>query len=297
MIWKYSGKWHQLTGNQLGVLIASHVISTYPPHRPLSKLAMLNSAVSTGMLTAMAAKEGFHFEETLTGFKWLGNRALQLREQGYDACFAFEEALGYMFSSVIPDKDSISAGAVFLTAMLRWMAREGLTPWGKLQDLYRNYGFFQEANTYLISPNPELTKRVFDDIRNMAKPYPAVLGRRKILRWRDLTEGYDSATNGLPELQVSKDSQMITCELEGRVKFTARGSGTEPKIKCRSLLISSSHCIPSYIGRRERLTDTRQLVYIECQADNLADSRRGAEDVLQDLMREWFKPSQYGLVI
>lgn len=34
------------------------------------------------MLGAMAAAEGFVFEETLTGFKWLGNRALQLEHQG-----------------------------------------------------------------------------------------------------------------------------------------------------------------------------------------------------------------------
>jgi phosphoglucomutase len=192
---------------------------------------MLDSAVSTDMLRAMAVKEGFYFEETLTGFKWLGNTALKLHQRGYDAYFAFEEAIGYMFSNVIPDKDSISAGAVFLMAMSRWKAQEGLTPWGKLQDLYRTYGFFQEANTYFASPNPELTKRIFDDIRHIATPYPAVLGNRRVLRWRDLTEGYDSATGGLPVLQVSKDIQMITCELEGRVKLTVRGSGTEPKIK------------------------------------------------------------------
>ncbi|KAI9762736.1 MAG: Phosphoglucomutase-3 [Geoglossum simile] len=248
---KVNGIWHQLTGNQLGILLASYVISTYPPHRPLSRLAMLDSAVSTGMLHAMAVKEGFYFEETLTGFKWLGNAALKLHQRGYDACFAFEEAIGYMFSNVIPDKDSISAGAVFLAAMSRWKAQEGLTPWGKLQDLYRTYGFFQEANTYLVSPNPELTKTIFNDIRHMATPYPAALGKRKVLRWRDLTEGYDSATGGLPVLQVSKDAQMITCELEGRVKLTVRGSGTEPKIKGKQ----DSSPLNTSRGRRERLTE------------------------------------------
>jgi phosphoglucomutase len=210
---------------------------------------MLNSAVSTSMLSAMAAKEGFHFEETLTGFKWLGNRALQLQDQGYDACFAFEEAIGYMFPAVIPDKDSISAAAVFLTAMSRWKAQEGLTPWGKLQDLYRTYGFFQEANTYFISPKPELTKEIFDAIRHTTIPHPAMLGRRRILRWRDLTEGYDSATDGLPALQMSKNSQMVTCELVGRVKFTARGSGTEPKIKCKELHSFAYFFLPHAFGK------------------------------------------------
>ncbi|KAI9787709.1 MAG: Phosphoglucomutase-3 [Geoglossum umbratile] len=307
---KVDGKWRQLTGNQLGVLLASHVISTYPPHRPLSKLAMLDSAVSTGMLRAMAVKEGFHFEETLTGFKWLGNTALQLRQRGYDAYFAFEEAIGYMFANVIPDKDSVSAGAVFLTAMSRWKAREGLTPWGKLQDLYRVYGFFQEANTYFVSPSPELTERIFSDIRHMATPYPDMLGKRRILRWRDLTEGYDSATGGLPLLQVSKDSQMITCELEGQVKFTVRGSGTEPKIKGKQDPLPLPRVLPRVLPRpsqrgrraavcaagRRREADDGTIVYIECQADSLVEARRDADAVLQDLAREWFRPELYGLV-
>jgi phosphoglucomutase len=273
-------------------------------------LAMLDSAVSTGMLRAMAVKEGFHFEETLTGFKWLGNTALQLRQRGYDACYAFEEAIGYMFANVIPDKDSVSAGAVFLTAMSRWKAREGLTPWGKLQDLYRIYGFFQEANTYFVSPSPELTGRIFSDIRHMATPYPDMLGKRRILRWRDLTEGYDSATGGLPALQVSKDSQMITCELEGKVKFTVRGSGTEPKIKGKqdplppprsparspASVPARTSCSRACSGQKTREADDGTTVYIECQADSLVEARRDAEAVLQDLAREWFRPDLYGLV-
>ncbi|KAH0542082.1 hypothetical protein FGG08_003462 [Glutinoglossum americanum] len=291
---KVNGEWYQLSGNQLGVLLASHVISTYPSYRPLPKLAMLNSAVSTGMLAAMAAKEGFYFEESLTGFKWLGNRALQLRDQGYDACFAFEEAIGYMFTGVIPDKDSISAGAVFLTAMSRWRNLEGLTPWGKLQDLYRTYGFFQDMNTYFISPNPKLTKRMFDDIRHIASPhpYPTMLGGRKILRWRDLTEGYDSAaTDGVPTLQVSKDSQMITCELEGRIKLT--------KIPFPLILACIIPCLREETGEanRKRIVDSHAAVYIECQAESLVEARQATDDVLQDVTKEWLKPSENGLVI
>lgn len=58
---------------------------------------MLASTVSSKALAAMATAEGFHFEETLTGFKWLGNRAEQLEAEGYTVLFAFEEAIGYMF--------------------------------------------------------------------------------------------------------------------------------------------------------------------------------------------------------
>lgn len=46
------------------------------------------------MLQALAKKEGLYYEETLTGFKWLGNRADQLIHEGKTFLFAFEEAIG-----------------------------------------------------------------------------------------------------------------------------------------------------------------------------------------------------------
>lgn len=61
---------------------------------------MLASAVSSTALGAMAAAEGFRFEQTLTGFKWLGNIAQQRRAQGLRVLFAFEEALGFMFPDI-----------------------------------------------------------------------------------------------------------------------------------------------------------------------------------------------------
>ena len=49
-------------------------------------------------------EEGFHYEETLTGFKWLGNRALELQQQGFHVLFAFEEAIGFMLGTAVRDK-------------------------------------------------------------------------------------------------------------------------------------------------------------------------------------------------
>jgi phosphoglucomutase len=210
----------------------------------------------------MAEVEGFRFVDTLTGFKWLGNIAQDLKAEGLDPAFAFEEAIGYMFPNVVWDKDGVAAAAVFLTAWRRW-DEQGLTPWGKLQELYRKYGFFVDANTYLVSPSPETTTRVFGDIRAAnGGQRPEMLGKRKILRWRDLTIGYDSGTtDGKPLLPVDPTSQMITCELEN-VVFTVRGSGTEPKIK----------------------------LYIEASAAAPEQAKAEAEDVLKNLLSEWFKP-------
>src|SRR5438552_1716144 len=134
-----STEWHIFTGNQLGVLFASHILSTFTS--PPTDLAMLCSAVSTQMLSSMAAHEGFHFTETLTGFKWLGNISQQLSTSPHNlkALYAFEEAIGFMFSTVVSDKDGIAALAVFLT-LLHNLSKEGLTPYTKLQYMYEKYG-------------------------------------------------------------------------------------------------------------------------------------------------------------
>jgi len=219
---KVKDQWHIFTGNQLGVLIGSYLYERYPSSKPRERLAMLASTVSSRMLAALAKKEGFYFTETLTGFKWLGNVARQLDSQGYDVVFAFEEALGYMIPQTVHDKDSISAAAVFLTAVSHW-ATTGLTPYSKLQSLYKDLGYFEDANTYLVSPSASVTTSVFTAIRALGRPHPTTIGPRSILRWRDLTLGYDSkGKDHKPDLPVDVTSQMITCELDNGAVFTVR---------------------------------------------------------------------------
>jgi len=73
----------------------------------------------------MAQHEGFHYEETLTGFKWLGNKSLELVARGYIAPYAFEEAIGYMFGDIVRDKDGIAAAAIFLSLVVEVYERGG----------------------------------------------------------------------------------------------------------------------------------------------------------------------------
>ncbi|KAK8206903.1 hypothetical protein M8818_004738 [Zalaria obscura] len=268
---KVDGKWRQFTGNQLGMLFASVFHELYEGPK-----ACLASTVSTRMLARMAEKEGMHFEETLTGFKWMGNVGRKLQKQGYTSIFAFEEAIGYMFSNVVFDKDGIAAAAMFLAACHVWRTK-GLTPWGKLQQLYEKYGYFEDANTYLRSPSAETTNQVFESIRARK---PTHVGSRRILQWRDLLTGYDSSTpDHKPLLPVDKTAQMITCVLERDVVFTVRGSGTEPKIK---LYIEGS-VVPES-GEQKQQAAVYPVM-----------AKEAAKQVCEDLVREWFRPEETGL--
>ncbi|EFR02738.1 phosphoglucomutase-2 [Nannizzia gypsea CBS 118893] len=228
---KINGSWFRFTGDQIGVLLASHLLDSWKKEKTKKPMAMLNSAVSSNMLSKMAEKEGFHFEETLTGFKWMGNVARQLETQGYEVPFAFEEALGYMFTKVCYDKDGLTAAMVFLAAEAKWK-EQGLTPFGKLEQLYETYGYHENLNTYFVSPSTESTTSLFESIRRNTLDVKGTIGSFPINRWRDMTRGFDSDTaDKRPALPVDPASQMLTIWSHRGVRFTIRGSGTEPKVK------------------------------------------------------------------
>ena len=74
-------------------------------------------------------------QETLTGFKWMGNRAHELLQQGHEVLFAFEEAIGYMCGCRVLDKDGISAAAV-MAEFAGWLAGQGKNFRQQLDELY-----------------------------------------------------------------------------------------------------------------------------------------------------------------
>lgn len=103
---------------------------------PDKDVYMLYSTVSSHILRAMAEKEGFSCEDTLTGFKWMGNRAHDLAKEGKRVIFSFEEAIGFMCGTKVLDKDGISAEAVVAEMGVYLMRNENRTFIDKLDWIY-----------------------------------------------------------------------------------------------------------------------------------------------------------------
>lgn len=49
------------------------------------------------------------------GFKYIGNTALTLEKEGYEVPFGYEEAIGFMFGSLLRDKDGVAASVSHLS--------------------------------------------------------------------------------------------------------------------------------------------------------------------------------------
>jgi len=216
------GSWKPLTGNQIGVLLADYLLQNWSgTDRPI----VINSIVSSPMLRTVADVYGAHFEQTLTGFKWIANAALDLEAQGVGTfVFGYEEALGYTVGGHVRDKDGLSAGLVFmdLAASLR---DEGATVSDRMADLYRRAGLWVSTQLSLVRPGTEGVAEIAAAMRRLGETTPTHLDGREVVSVRDFRTGAEERPRWLP----AADLVEMTLESGGRV--LVRPSGTEPKLK------------------------------------------------------------------
>ena len=221
----------QLTGNQVGVLLGHYLLTEKPSASP-DKSVVLASIVSSPLLGHIARALGVHYEETLTGFKWIANRAMDLeREQHLRFVFGYEEALGYTVGDVVRDKDGISA-AVLMAEMTGVLRARGRGLLDELETIHRKYGLFvsSQVNVTRKGASGAMEIRAMMDALRGARP--AAIGGHTVFAISDYEaqQRYaleDKTTTAL----VLPPSNVLTFELEGGSRIIARPSGTEPKAK------------------------------------------------------------------
>ena len=223
------GSWRQLSGNQIGIVLGGWLMER---DRGGGERVVISTIVSTPMVGEMAKAFGVGYDEVLTGFKWIANRAMDLRRtKGARFLFGFEEALGYSVGEVCRDKDGVSAAAVFAEIAADAKSR-GRDVVDELEDLYRRFGLYlsrQHAATMRGAEGQQQIARIMDRFRT--EP-PTAIGGLQVLRIRDYENGTirnaDGSAAGSLDLPASN---VLAFELEGGTRVTARPSGTEPKIK------------------------------------------------------------------
>lgn len=235
------GSYKLFSGNELGALLGWWSLEFYKmtvPDCDVSNVVMVSSTVSSMILRSMAAREGFTFFDTLTGFKWIGNKAIEQEQAGKKVLFAFEEAIGFMVGTSVFDKDGISAATHVATMVCYLRCTKCMTLEEKLRDIYETYGYHTSICSYVICRCPPVIEKIFERLRNwddgQADTYPKSImnGEYEIEGIRDLVTGYDSSTpDKKATLPTSSSSQMITFTFKNGAVITLRTSGTEPKMK------------------------------------------------------------------
>ena len=227
----------QLTGNQVGALLGHYLLTGgladlgRAVHPDGAEPLVIASIVSSPMLGVMAGELGAHYEEVLTGFKWIANRALALKaEKGWRFVFGFEEALGYTVGELVRDKDGVSAAALFaeLTAVLR---AQNTTVLAHLEGLYRSYGLFVSSQVNLTRKGAEGIAELRAIMARLRKAPPWKVADQDVVTIRDYAEQKILKKDGSSSPLSLPKSDVLAFELASGSRIIARPSGTEPKLK------------------------------------------------------------------
>ena len=198
------GAHRMLSGDEVG-----YALGWWASRRDSSRSTLAQSLVSGGMLKAIADSSTLDYQQTLTGFKWIG-RIPTLR-------FGYEEALGYCVDpETVRDKDGITA-ALAVVDLIAELKAESRSILDLLDDLAREHGLYATRQVSLRVADLSTIRDIMESLRT--RP-PATVGGRTVETIVDLQQGTD-----LPPT----DGLVLTLAGQGRI--IVRPSGTEPKIK------------------------------------------------------------------
>lgn len=240
----------QLTGNELGVLLGAYMLSREPARDRL----VVTTIVSSPMLGAIARDLGIRYAETLTGFKWITNRAMELAHR--DGCrfvFGYEEALGYCVDDIVHDKDGISAALVLATHAAELYAC-GETLLDELERLGRRHGLYTSAQKSLQFPGAEGPAKMAALMAGLREAPPRQIAGCGVKAIVDCLASTRTVAGKAPEPIDLPPSDVLVFELEGEHRVVARPSGTEPKVKI-------------YVDVRETIADDESLADARKRAD------------------------------
>ncbi len=243
------GNYVQLTGNEVGILLAHHLF-LQTPEADRSKQLVVRSIVSTPMLDKLAAAHGAHADATLTGFKWIARSFTAHRAQGIEPLFGFEEALGYCVREIVGDKDGIAAAVVFCD-FARALHAEGRTVIDALGDLYASLGSFASAQATIAHPTAETRAAVFAALEALIASPPTEVRGRKVVAVGDFTKGIRRTSDGVESALALPKTLLVELEFEGGSRILVRPSGTEPKTKVYADVLGAPKKQASPLAARE----------------------------------------------
>jgi len=227
-----NGDFVLVTGNQLGALHLDYILLSLEelkkmPPRP----ACIKSIVTTDLQVAIAKKHGVECVECLTGFKWIADMMRCFEKEGKTFVYGTEESYGHLIETEVRDKDGISAAALTAEMTLYWRS-QGKSLLDRLEDLYREFGFYEEKglNKYFEGPTGmEIMSGIMQGYR---ENQPKAFGGVPVISIRDIKTGFSWNADGSDKTKLDlPESDVLQWRLADGTLVTVRPSGTEPKIK------------------------------------------------------------------
>ncbi|MCK5758029.1 MAG: phospho-sugar mutase [Clostridiales bacterium] len=225
-----SGGFSLLSGNQTGALLINYILSI--KEDVVFEDAVIKTIVTSDLGAVIAKSYGATVFETLTGFKYIGEKIGEFeKNNSYRFLFGYEESYGYLAGTFVRDKDAVIA-AVLIVDMVDYYKGKGLSVFEVLNNLYEKYGYYEDALESFILNGNDCRKR-YDKIYSIFRSSDSVLKyfpNCEIIENYELGEKLFLKTGSKEELELPK-ACVVKIYLSDGSWVAVRPSGTEPKLK------------------------------------------------------------------
>ena len=290
-----AGEMVLLTGNQIGTLLAEYRISTLKdaeilPEDGSENAVLIKTFVTSPMQEAVATWHGLKTINTLTGFKWLGEKLAEyeaemkaklFEQEGlavdYDACdiwtkadlmldystyfvFGGEESYGYLASDKLRDKDA-NAAVVMFCELAAYLKGQEMTFPEYLDSLYLQLGYYEEKTINIYFEGAAGSQKIKNILESYRSDPPKAFGDVTVSGFTDF--GKDEIIDADGKRIAPQDFYFL--ELSNGYSFAVRGSGTEPKIKF-------------YVFGRSDVTNPEELAEVKLAASKVMETTLAAID-------------------
>ncbi|MDF2054914.1 phospho-sugar mutase [Priestia megaterium] len=246
-----------LSGNQMGALMLHYLLTQKKAQGTLPiNSAIIKTIVTSEMGRCIANDFGVTTIDTLTGFKFIGEKIKEFKEtEEYVFQFGYEESYGYLINDFVRDKDAVQS-AVFTAEVAAYYKVQGKTLYDGLLELFNKYGFYKESLQSLTLKGKEGVSQISYILNTFRDNPPEELAGIKVTHIEDYQSNkrIDLNTGEETTITLPKSSVLRFC-LANDSWFAIRPSGTEPKIKFYFAVKNSS-----LKGSEELLSELKQHV-------------------------------------
>ena len=219
-----NGEYVVLNGNQTGAIIVNYLFSKMNeagniPEKPV----VIKTIVTSELGAAIAEHYGAEVVNTLTGFKFIGEKIHEYEDFGSvvkNFVTGYEESYGYLVGTHARDKDAVVASLIISEAALYYKLK-GMTLYDALMEIYDKFGYYKEVLKSITLKGIDGVEKIAEIMKSFRNDNISSIAGVKVDRKLDYKEGID----GLPK------SDVLKFVLDDKSWIAVRPSGTEPKIK------------------------------------------------------------------
>ncbi|MDZ5606651.1 phospho-sugar mutase [Bacillus pseudomycoides] len=229
----HAGEFQVLTGNQTGALMLDYLLSQKKQNGTLPENGVVLKTIVTSEIGRTIAKAyGLDTVDTLTGFKFIGEKIKQYEESGqYDFQFGYEESYGYLIRPFCRDKDAVQS-VLFACEVAAYYKSQGKTLYDGLLEVFAKYGFFREDLVSLTLKGKDGAEKIQEMMASFRENPPKAVAGLTVTSVEDYKASIiTSLKDGNKEEIHLPKSNVLKYQLADGSWFCLRPSGTEPKIK------------------------------------------------------------------